>query len=154
MDFRGQIFCCPSINQCGQTPASLGLKLEPFMDWARPKTAPQGSTNSADYINDLLIEVVLTNADKPLPPASMFFIIGKDQDGPNTYRELPAMRALHMELHVPAEECRILVCSNCQLSYTVSLYKKRPQQAHSSLNTSSDRELEGLGISNANLEAL
>ena len=126
MNFRSRIFCCPSVYQCGQTPASHGLKLEPFMAWARPKTALEGSTGLADNLHDLLIETVLTNADCHLPTACVPFIIGKDQDGNSLYRKFLAMRTLRMELHEPAEDSMMLVYNNRQLSYTVSWYQTRP----------------------------
>ncbi len=127
MDIQAPIFCCPLAEQCGNTHESLGHKLEPFMKWARERATSQVSTATEDYARDFLIEVVKTRQHAQKQPSSRVFLIRNDQDGSKGYKESLAARYRQMNSSAPVEECRILVCINCQLSYSVFLFKKQQQ---------------------------
>lgn len=127
MDIQAPIFCCPLAEQCGNTHESLGHKLEPFMEWARETATSQVSTATENCTRDFLIEVVKTRQHAPKQPSSRVFFIRSNQDGSEGYRESLAARYRQMNSSAPVEECRILVCIDCQLSYSVFLFKK-PQQ--------------------------
>ncbi len=127
MDLQAPIFCCSSAEECGRTHESLGQKLEPFMKWAREKATSQDSNASGTYILEFLIEIVTTRQNAPRQPSSMFFVIANNPGDPNAYREFPTIGSRQMYPWALAEECRVLVCNKCQLSYSVFLFKRRPQ---------------------------
>lgn len=127
MNIQAPIFCCPSAEQCGQTHESLGRRLEPFMKWARESPSFQISAATETHFRDCLIEVVKTRQDAPKQPSNRVFGIGNDKDGFKAYREHITTKPQPIHSSALAEECRILVCNECQLSYSVFLFKRRQQ---------------------------
>lgn len=123
MNFQAPVFCCPSAEQCGQTHESLGHQLEPFVKWARATS--QISTATAIHARDFLIEVVKTRGNAPEQSSSRVFLIGNEQDDSKKYGEFLANGFRPMSSSAPVEECRIIVCNPCQLSYSVFLFKKQ-----------------------------
>ena len=127
MNTQRPIFCCPSsVHQYGQTIESLDQRLEPFVAWARERSVFQGPTPTGEYLYNFLIEVVRTRMNVPRQPVRRLFAIWNEQSGPTDFREISVPISRQMGPATPVEECRILICNDCQLSFTIFLYKKQP----------------------------